>query len=102
MYPQKTESLKILSTGVRDLKNNLSRYLTSVKSGNTVLITQHGRPIARIVEEPSKKRGLRDQLAPLVAKGLIDFPVKNLKRHFKEPPQGKGESLSSWIIEDRR
>ncbi|MGI8591141.1 MAG: type II toxin-antitoxin system Phd/YefM family antitoxin, partial [Nakamurella sp.] len=34
--------------GVRDLKNRLSAYLDLVKSGQDIVVTEHGRPIARL------------------------------------------------------
>ena len=39
--------------GIRELRDGLSRYLAEVRAGRTV--TDHGRPIARIVpvDEPS-------------------------------------------------
>jgi prevent-host-death family protein len=42
------------SVGVRQLRDGLSRYLAEVRAGHTVTITDHGRPIARIVpvDEP--------------------------------------------------
>lgn len=38
-----------LSVGVRDLKTRLSEYLRLVKNGHTVLVTEHGKAIGRIV-----------------------------------------------------
>ena len=34
--------------GVRALKNQLSHYLAQVRSGETVVVTDRGRPVARI------------------------------------------------------
>ncbi len=49
------------SVGIRDLKNNLSKYLQLVKSGETVIITEHEQVIAEIKKpseflQDSKKR----------------------------------------------
>jgi hypothetical protein len=41
------------SVGVRDLKNNLSKYLHLVKSGETIVITEHEQVIAEI-KKPSE------------------------------------------------
>ena len=41
-----------LIVGIRDLTARLSEYLRQVKAGETVIITEHGRPIGRIVPEP--------------------------------------------------
>ena len=35
--------------GVRELRDALSRHLASVRSGSEITITDHGKPIARIV-----------------------------------------------------
>lgn len=40
------------TVGVRDLKNKLSKYLSLVKDGETVLVTDHGEVIAEI-RQPS-------------------------------------------------
>jgi len=37
------------SVGIRELKGHLSEYLRRVRAGETVLMTDHGRPVARIV-----------------------------------------------------
>ncbi|MCG6170096.1 type II toxin-antitoxin system prevent-host-death family antitoxin [Leptospira sp. FAT2] len=49
------------SVGIRDLKNNLSKYLHLVKAGETIVITEHEQVIAEIKKpseflEDSKKR----------------------------------------------
>lgn len=38
-----------IRVGIRDLKNNLSRYLREVKSGQSITITERGKPIGQIV-----------------------------------------------------
>lgn len=35
--------------GVRGLRDGLSRYLTEVKAGHEVTVTEHGTPVAKIV-----------------------------------------------------
>mgnify|MGYP001048111290 CR=1 FL=1 len=41
----------MLTIGVKEMKNNLSRFLARVKQGEEVVITERGKPIARIVKE---------------------------------------------------
>ena len=38
-----------IAAGIAELKAGFSEYLARVKAGEEVLITEHGRPIARIV-----------------------------------------------------
>jgi prevent-host-death family protein len=40
--------------GVADLKNNLSRHLRSVEGGEVIEVTDHDRPIARLVPIEAK------------------------------------------------
>ncbi|MDX6294503.1 MAG: hypothetical protein QOH50_3578, partial [Kribbellaceae bacterium] len=44
-----------MSIGIRELRDGLSRHLAEVRAGHTITITDHGRPIARIVpiDQPS-------------------------------------------------
>ena len=42
--------------GVAELKNNLSRHLRLVESGEVIEITDHDRPVARLVPIESKSR----------------------------------------------
>jgi prevent-host-death family protein len=58
-----------LWVGVRDLKARLSEYLRQVSQGQTVIITDHGRPVGRLspVEQPIAERLKALQEAGLVA-----------------------------------
>ena len=37
------------SVGVRELRQNLSKYLDRVKAGESLVVTEHGREVARLV-----------------------------------------------------
>jgi prevent-host-death family protein len=39
----------MIRMGVRELKNGLSRALRQVREGETIEVTEHGRPVARLV-----------------------------------------------------
>ena len=39
-----------------DAKTHLPRLLDAVERGETLVITRHGRPIARLVPEPDRRR----------------------------------------------
>lgn len=47
------------TVSIQDLKPKLSSVLAEVESGSTILITRHGRPVARIapVDPPYVHRG---------------------------------------------
>jgi prevent-host-death family protein len=52
-----------VEVGVRELRDQLSRHLAEVREGRTVTVTDHGRPIARIVpvHRPTKLEQLREE-----------------------------------------
>lgn len=93
---------KVLATGIRNLKNNLSRFVAAVKEGSVVLITEHGKPVAQIVPGTAKKVSLQSRLAPLVASGLVELPEHGLNKKFPQPLFLKGKPPSHYVIEDRR
>jgi prevent-host-death family protein len=39
---------KIKSVGIKKLKNSLSAYIREVRSGNVILVTDHGRVVAEL------------------------------------------------------
>jgi prevent-host-death family protein len=47
--------------GVRELRQNASRYLERVAQGETIEVTDRGRPVARLV--PTQTGSARDRLA---------------------------------------
>ena len=64
------------SVGVRDLRDHLSAYLERVKAGETISVTEHGRPIARLVrDEPPSAR-----LLELAAQGQVTLATKRFTR----------------------
>ena len=92
----------MITTGIKEIKNNLSRYLTQVKTGEEILITDRGKPIARIVKENWGRRTLQETLSPLIRKGLITLPTSSLARENLSPLQVTGKPVSEMVIEDRR
>lgn len=64
------------NVGVRDLRDHLSAYLERVKDGETITVTEHGRPVARLVrDEPFPAR-----LLELAAQGKVTLPTKPFPR----------------------
>ncbi|MFN8620069.1 MAG: type II toxin-antitoxin system prevent-host-death family antitoxin [Chloroflexota bacterium] len=61
------------SIGVRELRQNASRYLKLVESGESVEVTDRGRPVARLVPVPTSRF---DQL---VAEGRIRRATGSLR-----------------------
>lgn len=85
-----------MEVGVRDLKNGLSRYLKRVQSGETIAVTDRGKPVARIIPA-----GIPEDIAKLMAEGRVTWSG----RPFRPPPKPirprPGPPVSSYISEGR-
>lgn len=94
-----TEEERAVRVGVRELRNNLSRYLDRVRAGDEVVVTDHGREIARVVPiaDGERKPSALDQL---IAEGLAASP---LKARRPLPPRGipVSEAVSPLVSEQR-
>ena len=87
---------KRVDVGVRDLKNNLSRHLASVKDGAEITVTEHGRPVARIIPIGAST----DRLAQLIEAGLVRAP-RSSTRELPTPIKASG-SVSDLVADQRR
>lgn len=93
---------------VAELKNNLSRYLAQVRAGNSIIVLDRDRPIAKIVPlGPADLPADDDQrLADLERRGLIrrgnPAGVREwLKKHRPVKLPGS-DSLVDDLLEERR
>jgi len=82
---------------VRELKNNLSRYLGQVESGTEVVVTDRGRPIARLTGMAAVGG---DKLAALIEAGLVRPPAAKVRQR-PVPLNSKG-SVSELVAEQRQ
>ena len=82
-----TRQVKIMEIAtVSGLKTSLSAYLRQVKAGEEVLITERGRPIARLlpITGPSS---LAEHLNEMERKGLLRRPKAPLPADFWDWPR---------------
>ena len=92
----------MVSVGIKEVKNNLSRLLAQVKAGEEIMITKRGRPIARIVKENNGDKSIRTALDPLVQSGLITLPSRSILKDNISAVEALGKPVSEMVIEDRR
>jgi prevent-host-death family protein len=72
------------TAGVREARQNLSALLDEVKKGREILITEHGRPVAKLVPADRPK-----------GKGVPNLAAFRRRMPVFDPP------LSETIAEDR-
>ncbi len=90
------------TTSITELKNSLSAYLRNVKAGEEVLITDRGRPIARIVPI-SPSDSIEERMDDLERRGLLKRGTGKLPEDFWEMPRPKDPegSVRRAISQDR-
>lgn len=82
--------------GVRELRQNLSRYLRRVARGETLEVTERGRPVAVLAPLPAPS----SPLERLVASGRVLAPEGDLLELL--PPRGRtSTALSRALLEVR-
>jgi prevent-host-death family protein len=79
------------TTAISKLKASLSQYLSIVRSGEDVIITDRGKPIAKIV--PLERGDLKtpSHLLELERNGLIRLGSGKIKDNFWKLPRPKDQ-----------
>lgn len=85
--------------GIRELKENLGRYMKKVQTGESLIVTDRKKEIAIII--PFEKKAGEEKIYQLIQRGIAYWSGGK--------PQGmptriasKGKSVSKAVIEDRR
>ncbi|GAA0574434.1 type II toxin-antitoxin system prevent-host-death family antitoxin [Kribbella sandramycini] len=84
-----------MDIGIRELRDGLSRHLAYVREGHTITVTDHGKPIAKIVPVEGQTN-----LQKLIAEGVVRPPLRP-KRPARIPSKADG-IVSDLIPEQRR
>jgi prevent-host-death family protein len=85
-----------MEIGIRELRDGLSRYLDRVREGGTITVTDHGRPIARIVPV-----GRLTGYEQMKLDGRIT-PARRPKGRAPEPIELEGGGTVSEFIAEQR
>jgi prevent-host-death family protein len=92
----------MIQAGIKELKNNLSRFLAQVKAGEEIVITERGKPVARVIKEKSNQLYIRAALAQSIERGLVLMPNRTLKKYDLICHEVGGKPVSEMVVEDRR
>jgi prevent-host-death family protein len=84
--------------GVRELRQNLSVYLRRVEAGESFEVTDHGRPVARLVPEPPARMSVLDRLIAEGRATRATRPIEDLP-----PPRklGPGPTVTEILLQMR-
>ena len=85
--------------GVRELRNNLSRYLDRVRDGAEVVVTAHGQEVARMIPiDDSRHACVLDEL---IAEGLAS-PARRADRSLGGALIPASSPVSPLVAQQRR
>jgi prevent-host-death family protein len=93
----------VSTAGVSQLKAALSEYLARVKAGGEVVVTERGRPIARLVPVKAEEDAEWERLRVLERAGEIRLGSGRIPESFWTLPRikdPKGE-VRSALMEER-
>jgi prevent-host-death family protein len=93
----------VVTVASKELKNRLGKYLSIVRGGESVRITDRGRPVACILPASTpQEQQTAELLATLVAKGSVTLGSGKLPQRRKPAVLTPGKSIAEMIAEDRR
>ena len=84
-----------MDVGIRDLRAGLSRYVELVKAGEEIVVTEHGKAVARLVPLNGERK-----IDRLIREGIVR-PAQREKGPMPQPIKIKG-TVSDIVIEQRR
>ena len=90
--------MREVQVGIRELKNRLSQYLSKVKKGQTIVITERGKPIGRIIPGGLP---IEERIKAAVDAGLVEWNGKVLDP-CKPVARNRGERQVSDILVEMR
>jgi prevent-host-death family protein len=88
-----------MHVGIRDFKSRLSHYLAKVRSGEEVIVTDRGVPVARV--EPLSSTSLPPAMQELIRTGRMTYrgPLRYFPTRARMSP---GEQSSTDLIREQR
>jgi len=87
-----------MKVGTRELKSKLSEYLRQVKAGESIIITDHGKPIGQIIPVQST---LEERVQVMIAAGQAEWNGEKLSPYQPKAINRGNRQLSDLVVEDR-
>ena len=86
-----------MEVGIREFRSELRQWLEAVKSGQELVITERGRPVARIVAANAAS-----SLDELIDSGAIKKPKSSARRASAHHRFDAKEGVSELVKDQRR
>ena len=85
-----------MDVGIRELRADLSRWVKRVREGEEVVVTDRGKPVAKLVPMDGERK-----IDRLIREGIVTPAPNKGPRTVPKPIEGAGP-LSDLVIEGRR
>jgi prevent-host-death family protein len=86
-----------MNVGIRELRDGLSRFVAAARDGEEIVVTDHGKAVARLVSYDAPSA-----LERLIAEGLVTPPSRPKGPRPEPVKVGEGVLVSDLIAEQRR
>jgi prevent-host-death family protein len=87
-----------INVGVRELKTHLSEYLRDVKKGKTIVVTEHGKPVGRLIPTSLPQE---DRIEALRRAGIITWSGKRPRPVTPVTRRHRSGAIADLLVEDR-
>ncbi len=87
-----------MRVGIRELKARLSECVREVKKGATIIVTEHGRRVARLVPETES---LPERLASLKSSGTVLWSGRRLGATRPDVRSRGKRTVAAIVVENR-
>lgn len=84
--------------GIRELKSTLSECVREVRAGRTIVITDHGQPVARIIPEAAS---LQERVDALRKAGAIAWSGRRLRPGTPTGKVRRTKTVADLVVENR-
>lgn len=88
------------SIGLRKAKANFSKLIKKVKQGSEIILTDRGKPVARLAPISNEHLTIEQRLTKLEEAGYLE-PIKNKNYKLSAPLPLPLEKAQEFLQEDR-
>lgn len=88
----------VRQVGIRELKATLSECVREVRAGRTIVITDHGHPVARLIPEDVS---VRERVDALASAGSVAWSGRRLRPSAPTADVRRGKTVADLVVENR-
>jgi prevent-host-death family protein len=94
----------MMAVGIRELKNNLSRYVRLVQDGEEVLVTDRGKVVAALVPPDRRSAGVDvpAALTRMARDGQIEIGAGNQPSLYRRFERVAPDGLAQQLLDETR